>query len=529
MLYPYATRRQFLIGSTALVGAGLAISQSPARAQTAKFGGVLTCAINETVDAFDPLATAATIVRTMHSHLFESLYTYDSKFGLIPELATGYDVTEDGNTWTFTLLDGVKFHDGSTMVAEDVVASWNRFMKKARLASSIGGKVEKVYAPDSGTVVFQFSSNPGPFLEKLSQPHAAFKIYPAAIVEAAGDEALADDQFVGTGPFRMKEWRRGEALVMERFPDYRVDDRYDGPDGLGGRRTAYVDELVWTFISEPGTQEAGLRSGRFDIADSVPPEQRLSIEGTEGFAGTTLKPLNWLNIMVNHHNPPMDDLRIRRAVQIGVDRELIMLGTIGDPELIRLSPSLAFEEQVWANDAGAEYYKNDKEEARRLIAEAGYDNQEIVLMTTRTLDSLYKSAVIYQQELQSIGLNVRLEVLDWAALLAHVQGEDLRPKWHLSSMEHSVRYDPSGWDTNFRSDKWTPYANPEMDGLLDEIATLREFEPRYEAFKDVQQIFYDDVVNIKLGDYFGWHARRSYVMGYKSFNGSVFWDVWLDK
>ena len=68
-----------------------------------------------------------------------------------------------------------------------------------------------------------------------------------------------------------------------------------------------------------------------------------------------------------------------------------------------------------------------------------------------------------------------------------------------------------------------------MDTLLDDISRLREFQPRYEAFKGVQQIFYDDVVNIKIGDYFGWHARRSYVKGYKGFNGSVFWDVWLDK
>lgn len=522
------SRRNFLIGTTALAGV-LAVSGIPALAQEAKAGGRLNYAVNETVDAFDPLVTNATIVRTMHSHIFESLYTFDAKFGLIPELAKGLDVSSDGKIWTFSLIDGVQFHNGAAMVADDVVASWERFLKLSRLAKPVGANVSKVHAPDERTVVFEFSAEPGPFLEKLSAPHAAFKIYPRSIVEAAGDQPLADDQFVGTGPFKLKEWRRGDALVMERAPNYRVDERYQGPDGLGGRKTAYLDEVVWNFVSEPGTQEAGLRSGRFDLADSVPPELRATLEGTAGFAGTILKPLNWINTMVNHHNPPMDDPRIRRAVQIGIDRELVMFGTLGDPDMIRLSPSLAFEEQVWASDAGAEFYKNDKEEARRLLAEAGYTNQEIVLMTTRTLDKLYKSAVLIQQELLSIGLNVRLEVLDWAALLAHVTGAELRPKWHLSSMEHSVRHDPSGWDLNFRSDKWTPYANPKMDALLDEISKLREFEPRYAAFKGVQQIFHEDVVNIKIGDYFGWHAHRADVKGYKSFNGSVFWNVWLDR
>lgn len=528
MQRPHPTRRQFLIGSTALAGTFALPSLGRATEQP-QSGGTLNYAVNETIDTFDPPVTNATIVRTMHSHVFESLYTYNGKFGLIPELATGHEVSADGKSRTFTLLEGVKFHDGSVMTADDVVASWQRFLKISPRAPTMGAGVEKVHAPDAKTVVFQFSADPGPFLEKLSTPHTAFKIYPRAVVEAAGNKPLGDDQLIGTGPFKIKEWRRGEKLVMARAPDYRVDARYEGPDGLGGRRTAYLDELVWTFVSEPGTQEAGLRSGRFDLADSVPAELRSSLEATPGFAGTILKPLNWINTMVNHHNAPMNDPRVRRATQIGIDRGLVMLGTLGDPDLMRLSPSLAFEEQVWASDIGKEYYKTDKDEARRLLKEAGYANQEVVLMTTRTLDKLYKSAVIIQQELQSIGLNVRLEVLDWAALLAHITGAELRPKWHLSSMEHSVRHDPSGWDLNFRTDAWTPYANPKMDALLDEIGKLRDFEPRYEAFKGVQQIFHDDVVNIKIGDYFGWHAHRDYVKGYKSFNGSVFWDVWLDK
>jgi peptide/nickel transport system substrate-binding protein len=522
-------RRIFLTTSTALVGAALALAPIKAMASDPKSGGTLRYAVNETIDTFDPFMTNSTIVRTMHSHVFESLYTYDSRYGLIPELAVGHEVSEDGKEWTFTLVEGAQFHDGSALDAQDVVATWDRFLNISPRAPQISADVERVHAPDATTVIFEFSADPGPFLEKLSAPHTAFKILPLAIAEAATGRPLEDGEFIGTGPFLVKEWRRGDALILGRAENYRTDDRYEGPDGLGGRRTAFLDEVIWAFVSEPGAQEAGLRSGRFNFADSVPVELRVNIEGTSGFAGTILKPLNWLNIMVNHDNPPLDDIRIRRAIQIGIDRELVMLGAIGDPDLLRLSPGLAFDEQVWSNSAGADYYSgNDKDEARRLIAEADYAGQEIVLMTTRTLDKLYKSAVIVQQELQSIGLNVRLEVLDWGALLAHVTGGELRPKWHLSSMEHSVRHDPFGWDTNFRSNVWTPYVNPEMDALLDKIATLRDFDTRYEAFEGVQNLFYEDVVNIKIGDYFGWHAHASNVKGYKSFNGSVFWDVWIE-
>ncbi|SLN75592.1 ABC transporter substrate-binding protein [Oceanibacterium hippocampi] len=523
------SRRAFLASTTALVAANMVGFSPDLMAATPKSGGTLRLAVNETIDTFDPFTTNATIVRTMHSHIFESLYTYDGKYGLIPELAAGHSVSDDGKVWTFTIIEGARFHDGSVLEAEDVAATWARFMKISPRAATLGGNVTSVKAAGKDSVVFEFSSDPGPFLEKISTPHSAFKILPRAIAQAAMDRPLEDGEIIGTGPFLLKAWKRGESLTMGRFDDYRVDERYTGADGLGGRRTAHVDEVVWTFISEAGAQEAGLKTDRFDFADNVPIEMRGSLESTAGYSGTVVKPLNWLNMMVNHHNPPLDDVRIRRAIQIGIDQALVMVGTIGDPDLIRLSPGLAFEEQVWFSRAGDQYYnKNAKDEARKLISDAGYANQEIVLMTTRTISNLYKSAVIIQQELQGLGLNVRLEVLDWGALLAHVSKDELRPKWHLSSMEHSIRHDPYGWDLNFRTDKWTPYANPAMDAALDKIARLRDFGQRKEAFETVQTIFHEDVVNIKCGDYFAWHAHRSHVKGYKNFNGYVFWDVWLD-
>lgn len=494
-----------------------------------KTGGVLQLAVSETIDTLDTYTTNATLVRTMLHHVHGQLYTYSGEYGLIPDLAEGHEVSQDGLTWTFRLRPGVSFHDGSEMVAEDVLASWERFMSISPRAGSIAVGLEKVEAPDPHTVVFTFSQDPGPFLAKLSTPHTSFKIHPAAISRAAMGRPLEYAEMTGTGPFKLGEWKRGESLAMDRFEGYSTDTRYEGPDGLGGRRTAYLDQVVWNFIAEPGAQDAGLQTGRFHFADAVPVETRAQVEARAGFAGTIIKPLNWMNLMVNHHNPPLDDIRIRRAIQIGLDQELVLLAAIGDPDLTRLSPGLAFEEQEWFSTAGAEYYnRNDKEAARALVKEANYDGREIVLMTTRTLDNLYRGAVVIQQELQQIGLKVRLEVLDWAALIGHVTTLDLRPKWHLSSMEHSIRHDPFGWDTNFRSDKWTPYASAQMDGLLDEIARLRDHEARYAAFEKVQALFYEDVVNIKNGDYFGWHAHSAKLQGYRSFEGYLFWDTWLD-
>jgi peptide/nickel transport system substrate-binding protein len=512
-----------------IVSVSIAIA-AVAQAQAPKSGGTLNVATNQTIDTIDANTTSVTLVRTMHLHTHGQLYTYDKRYALIPDLAESHSVSADGRVWTFPLVKGVPFHDGSELTADDVVASWKRFVKVSPMGPRMSKGVSEVAAADKHTVVFRFDADPGPFLNSLSGPHIGFKIYPQRIAGGAADRALRIEESIGTGPYRFGEWKRGESLTMQRFEQYKPDARHAEPSGLGGKRTAYLDRIVWHFVAEPGAHDAGLRSGRFDLVDSIPRETKDALERQRGFAGTIIKPFSWINMMVNHHNPPMNDLRVRRAVQIGLDQNLIMLAAIGNPSLIRLAPGIAFEEQEWFSDQGKEFYnRNDKDEARRLLREAGYGGQEIVLMTTRTIDYMYNSAVVIQQQLQAIGFKVRLEVLDWAALLGHITNKDLRPKWHLSSMGHTVRHDPSGWDRNFRSDQWTPWANAEMDRLLDVVSSARDFKTRYDAFANVQRLFSEQVVNIKHGDFHGWHAHRDYMKGYKGFDGYLFWDVWLDK
>ena len=518
-------------GTVAIMAVAAAlVLPSPAGAQAPKRGGTLNLAPNQTIDTLDANSSSVTLVRTIHEHTHGQLYLYDGKYALTADLADSHTVSADHRTWTFKLRGGVVFHDGSTLDAEDVVASWNRFVKVSPAGKQTAKGVTAVKATDPMTVVFEFDSDPGLFLENISKPHATFKIYPKEIAEKAADRALHFEEMIGTGPYKFVQWERGKSLTMERFDKYVADTRHPGPDGLGGRKTAHLDKIVWNFVSEAGAHEAGLRSGRFDMVDNVPLEMKESLEKEKGFTGTVIKPFSWINMMVNHHNAPMNDLKVRRAVQIGLDQGLVMLAAVGNPSMIRLSPGIAFDEQVWTSKEGAQYYaNNDKAQAKKLLAEAGYKGEPITMLTTRTIDYMYKSAVVVQQELQGIGMNVKLEVMDWAALLGHITNQTLWPKWHLTSMGHSLRHDPSGWDRNFRSDQWTPYKNAEMDKLLDAVGRERDFAKRHAAFANIQKIFHEDVVNIKHGDFFGWHAHRDYVKGYTSFEGFMLWNVWLDK
>ncbi|MBM3536140.1 MAG: hypothetical protein FJX60_24285, partial [Alphaproteobacteria bacterium] len=457
-------------GSAALTLSLAALLSLPsaAEAQTPKRGGSFNLATNQTIDTLDSSTSSTTIVRTIHEHTHGQLFVFDQKYSVIPDLAESHTVSPDFKTWTFKLRKGVLFHDGSGLDSGDVVASWNRYVKVSPAGKITAKGVVAVQAPDAETVVFEFDGDPGLFLSNIAKPHTVFKIYPKEIADKAKDRPLHFEEMIGTGPYKFAQWERGKSLTMERFDKYAADQRHTGPQGLGGKKTAYLDKIVWNFVAEAGSHEAGLRSGRFDLVDNIPLELKDKIEAEKGFGGTVIKPFAWINMMVNHHNVPMNDLRVRRAIQIGLDQQSIMLAAVGNPALIRLSPGIAFDEQEWSSKEGAQYYaKNAKDEAKKLLGEAGYKGEPITLLTTRTIDYMYKSAVVIQQQLQGLGMNVKLEVMDWAALLGHITNNNLWPKWHLTSMGHSIRHDPTGWDRNFRSDQWTPYRNAEMDKLLD--------------------------------------------------------------
>lgn len=498
-------------------------------ASDGRFGGTLNVATTQGVDTLDPYSTSVTIVRHMYTHTHEMLFTYGEDYDVIPQLVDSYSINEDGTVWTLNLRQGVLFHNLKEMTAEDVLASWERYINVSFQGQTHAEKGVVMNKIDTYTITFEFPEDPGPFLSDLAQLHGLFVIFPKEIAETTHDRRLEITEMIGTGPYRFTEWRRGESVTMERFEGYVPDERFDGKSGFGGYRTAYLDRIVWSIVPEPGAQEAGLRSGRYDIADGVPAELKDTLEELPTIKGMLTQPL-WINTMVNHYNPPLDDLRIRRAIQISFDNRMVMLSATGNADLIRLDPGIAFKEQVYNSQVGSEYYNvNDQEQAKKLLAEAGYDGEEIVYMTTTDNDYMIKSAIVIQQQLQQIGLNIRLEVMDWPALLSHITNHELRPNWHLSSMGHTTRFDPNGWYRNFISDAWTPHSNEEMDYWLNKVATVRDFDERYDAFTNVQRIFYEDVVNIKHGDFFRWHAIQSFVEGYDFSEGYRFWDVWFDK
>src|SRR5882672_7503934 len=219
-------------------------AQPPSREQP-RFGGVLKVAMIGEPPSLDPHATTATITNAIMWHVFETLYTVDKDWSPIPHLAVGHTASDGGRQYTITLRKGVRFHTGKEMTAADVVASLNRWGRMSTVGKALWKSVKAVDAKGAYDVVIHLKESSGVLLSGLAIAQNGAAIYPKEVIDATGDGPLK--QLIGTGPFRFVEHKPDRHVRLASFKDYAA--RSEPPNGAGGKRTAYVDELL--FIPAP--------------------------------------------------------------------------------------------------------------------------------------------------------------------------------------------------------------------------------------------------------------------------------------
>src|SRR5437867_457094 len=222
-------------------------------ADAPKRGGVLRVGNLGEPPALDAHWTTASITETLTNHLYEGLYSLDASNRPIPMLAEGHTVSRDGLTYTFKLRQGVKFHNGKEMTSEDVVASLTRWGKQSSYGKALFAQVAEFPAVDSYTVQSQLKDKPAIVLISLAVPNNFGAIYPKEIAEKFPPEQKVTE-YVGTGPFKLAEWKPDQYIRMVRFDDYK--SRNEPPNGYGGGKTAYVDEIRWVPVPEVATRAA---------------------------------------------------------------------------------------------------------------------------------------------------------------------------------------------------------------------------------------------------------------------------------
>ena len=496
----------------------------PADAQ--KKGGVLRIGNLGEPPALDAHWTTASITETLTNHIYEGLFSLDRENKPTPMLAESHTVSKDGLTYTFKLRQGVKFHNGKEMTSEDVVASLGRWGKQSIYGKGLFTQVAELKALDKHTVEMRLKEKSAIVLISLAVPNNFGAIYPKEIAEKFAPEVKATE-YVGTGPFKLAEWKPDQYIRMVRFDDYKA--RNEKPNGYGGGKTAYVDEIRWIPVPEVATRVAQVETGELDFADDLNLDSYDRLKKSGSARPLVSKPYYWLVAVMNKKEGLMTNQKLRQAWQAAIDIEPIMKNVAGGKsELYRMDSSLIpVEIPAWHTKlSGLPWNERNKDKAKRLLQEAGYKKEPIRFMTTQEYKWMYDFALLTKQQLEDVGFNIDLQVVDWATL---VKRRNNSKEYDVFTTGIGAIYDP--YHAVFLSPNWPGWTTDEdILRLQAELARETDQKKRFALWEQQTRQFFEKVPVIRYGDLFGLRAMRNTVKGFNEATERIrFYNVWLEK
>ncbi|GEL76006.1 ABC transporter substrate-binding protein [Tenuibacillus multivorans] len=456
--------------------------------------------------------------------IYESLLDFDKEsFEVVPGLAHDWEVSDDGLTYTFYLEEGVKFHDGTDFNAEAVKTNFERWADPeheyafteegytyAIYGTMFGGfkgdedhVIDEINVVNDHEIEFVLKQPLGFFLQNMAMSY--FAITSPAALEEYGP--AINENPVGTGPFKFESWTRDDQIVLEKNEDY-------WKEGL-----PKLDRVIFEVIPDNSARLIALRSGELDIMDGLNPDDADIVEQEEGIDLYTRAENNFGYLGFNTQKAPLDNKKLRQAINHAVDREAIadaLYNGYAVPAKNPVPPSyLGYNDEV-------EGYEYDLEKAQELLAEAGYaDGLEIDLWTMPVARPYMPDpetvAEIIQADLSQIGITVNIVREEWAPYLEKTSngeqemfmlgwsGTNGDPDYFLSSLLHG---------DNVGEGNRTFYENEEVNELLDQAKVSIDQDERADLYKQAQVLISEDSPMVTLVHSRPVLAAASYVENY---------------
>ncbi|MGH7277721.1 MAG: ABC transporter substrate-binding protein [Candidatus Rokuibacteriota bacterium] len=488
-------------------------------------GGTIRAAMAGPPPTLDWISSFAAQTRDLGVYLYESLVTIDDNYDVAPQLASSWTASPDGRTYTFHLRKGVKFHDGSPMTSADVAASFDRFLAVSPRKADLK-MVKSTRAVDSHTFEVTLSEPSAAFVPLMAYPGPAVAVMPKKVIDGVAAGKLPTSGVIGTGPYRLAEWTPDKHVHLQRFADYSPSP--GEPSGYAGRRLACVEHIYFVPVPEVSSRAAGLESGSYDYVQNLQAEAYKRLNAMPGMQAVIIKPYYLVAMHLNTQNGPLKEWKLRRAIQVGLNQEEVMLTSAGDPALFRLDPSIFFKEQFWHSAIGANRYnERNVAQARQLIKESGYDGSPIRINTASNFQWLYLAALTTESQLRQLGLNTKLQSYDYPTMIDIFRKK--RDAWDISYNGFSIRTDPGGFTFVFHSSSgYQPYASKDVDSLLDRALVEPDRTARAKLYEQFQDVVYKDIPVIKQGDLFGFDALRDRVQNFRAYYTTPrFWNTWV--
>jgi peptide/nickel transport system substrate-binding protein len=513
----------------ALSAGALFATMSPARAQGKK---TLRLAPHAALRVLDPVVTNAYITRNHAFMVYDTLFAVDGQYRPQPQMVKEWSVSADKLAYTFTLRDGLVFHDGQPVTAADCIASIARWAKKDVIGLRLAAVTVGMEALDGKSFRISLKEPFGPMLEAFARPTSIpLFVMPKRIAELPADKVL--EEVIGSGPFRFlpSEFRPGVSWAYERNETY--VPRNEPPSGLAGGKVVKVNRVEVVWFPSKQTAINALAKGEIDLLESLNADQRSLLQDNKDVVVRRKAGPSASTIRFNWAQPPFDNLKVRQAVQAVVTQQDYMDTAIGDPESYQVCPAFfgcgtPLETNVGFPDTG----KPNIAKAKALLQEAGYKGEKVVIITPGDVASFAPLAPLTQQLLRQIGIPSEIQTMEWSAFLARRAKSDpvAEGGWNLA---HAV-FD--------RIDLISPLGNLNFDargkgaytGFIDDPETealkgryQRETDPAKQKaiVEEMQKRAYELVFYIPLGTYFDYEAFRANISDYVPSAVMVAWGV----
>lgn len=480
--------------------------EEPVEAGEPQFGGTLRHAMSSDISTISPYITEWQS-HEVTRNVVEGLLTVDEGLKIQPGLAREYEVSEDGMVYTFYLHEGVLFHNGQEMTADDVVYSFEKMME-----SPIAGNfdvVTGVDAIDEYTVQITTSEVSGPFLMNIAHPYTA-AIIPSGIIEEQGGEL---EHLIGTGPFEFVEWVPDRHVHIVRFDDYWGGE--GDPSGTFGEKVAYLDEVYFVPTAEVASRMVGLETGDLDIAFIPGKEIDRLVEQPNLEAAMTGPTYEFWNYWFNVGRAPFDDINFRRAVAHAINREDVLMAAADGFGAVVNSPYSSIS--AWYTPEHAIEWEYDMDKAMEYLEASSYDGEKVYITTFSGYTAMDRMGVIAESILQGMGIDAELQYMEWSALFDSFWNGD----YHMLCYGYGAFPDPDAWYyTRLHSAQNTcNWENAEFDALVEEARQTVDFETRKALYARAQEIVMEElptlptiseeyvyVHNSRINDFDPWNA-----------------------
>ncbi len=408
-------RRRSFLKSTLAGAAALAIPQI-GRTGAQK---TITFVPHADLASLDPVWTTADVTRNFAAAVYDTLYGYDAEFNAQPQMVEGHAVENDGLQWDLQLRDGLKFHDGSPVRAQDCAATITRWAKRYPMGQALMDRTDELAAISDKTIRFRLKK-PFPLLpEALAEPYCS--IMPEQLAKTDPFEQVKEA--VGSGPFKFVTSERipGQRAVFERNPDY--VPRAPGKPSFGaGPKVAHIERVVWNYLQDPTTAAAALAQGEvdwwenpaIDLLSHLQRNNKLVIAVKDRTARMGCLRFNQLF-------SPFDNAAVRRVVLDAVDQESVMAAVAGgEARLTKIDVGLFVPGTPMASDVGVEITRrpDDYEEMKKELFAAGYRGERVVVLACSTIPSIHAMSQVATDVLRRIGMNIDMQLLEWGSVVA---------------------------------------------------------------------------------------------------------------